>query len=588
MSQVLLVTLAAAVLVSQTAGQQPRDTPPAAGRTGTAAIRGRVTGAEGGQPVRRAVVTLMAMLPPGTSPPVPTGPVSAGAAAARAEAAGMANRPRSVVTDASGRFEFTGLTPGSYRLRASPSWNSGQYLAAAYGGKDSMDPGRAIELRDGEQFERADFALRRGGAIVGRIIDDSGEPLSRVNVQPMRIMPGTGSLQRGGPGMIQSDDHGRYRIFGLEPGEYLVLAEARGMSGPMVEGSEQEGFVPTYHSSTPHEREGTRVRVRAAADVEAVDIQMIRTRTFRISGTVMDSRGQPVQRPNPMLVRAGTDGTSGGGFGVDQQGRFTLRDVVPGEYTLIIRSGMFGDPQGPGSQQQPPREYAAVPLSVNADVENLVVVTQPGVSVTGRITFADGHPPGEVNGVRVMAMPVSRMPMFGPPSSAVTGADGQFTLSDMFGPLRLNVSLRREWAIKAIMLGATDVTDTAVEFKPEHSGHLEIVVATRTAVIEGTVTSDDGAPAEQAMIMVMPEDKESWRAGSPRIRTTISGKDGKFATGGLVAGRYLAVALPSRSVVMMPDTRVEFFESLAKIATRVVVAEEEKRAVDLRLSTPPQ
>jgi hypothetical protein len=41
-------------------------------------------------------------------------------------------------------------------------------------------------------------------------------------------------------------------------------------------------------------------------------------------------------------------------------------------------------------------------------------------------------------------------------------------------------------------------------------------------------------------------------------------------------------------MVMTPDLPPEFFEGLAKDATRVVVAEDERRVVDLRVSRPPQ
>jgi hypothetical protein len=227
-------------------------------------------------------------------------------------------------------------------------------------------------------------------------------------------------------------------------------------------------------------------------------------------------------------------------------------------------------------------------LTVAADIENLVVVTQPGVTVSGQVVFADGDPPTTVGGLRVTAQPAARLPMFGPPPSGPVGADHRFTLTNLFGAqlIRL-VPLRREWALKAIMLGATDITDTPVEFTKEHSGHLQIVVSTRPALIEGTVTGDDGAPVEQAMVLIFPEDKDSWKVGSPRVRTAMSMNGGKYSSTGLIGGRYFAVALPFRSVMMTPDTPPDFFERLAKDATRLVVADDERRVVDLRLSKPP-
>jgi hypothetical protein len=46
--------------------------------------------------------------------------------------------------------------------------------------------------------------------------------------------------------------------------------------------------------------------------------------------------------------------------------------------------------------------------------------------------------------------------------------------------------------------------------------------------------------------------------------------------------------MPARSFGMPPDTAPEFFEMLARDATRVVVAQDERRVVDLRLTRLPE
>jgi hypothetical protein len=202
--------------------------------------------------------------------------------------------------------------------------------------------------------------------------------------------------------------------------------------------------------------------------------------------------------------------------------------------------------------------------------------------------FADGDAPQTTDTLRIFTQPGNRMPMFGPSPSATAGKDLKFTLSNLFGPVLIRAGVNREWALKAVMLGSTDITDTPVEFKKEHSGHLQIVVSTRPAFVEGTVTGDDGAPVEQAMVVIFPEDKDGWKAGSPRMRTAVSTKGGKYITTGLIGGRYYALAVPFRSLALMPDTPPEIFEALARDATRFVVAQDERRVVDLRLSKPAQ
>ena len=50
-------------------------------------------------------------------------------------------------------------------------------------------------------------------------MDEAGEPLSRMNVIAARVMAGSDVAQRIGHEPATTDDLGRYRIYGLEPGD---------------------------------------------------------------------------------------------------------------------------------------------------------------------------------------------------------------------------------------------------------------------------------------------------------------------------------------------------------------------------------
>jgi hypothetical protein len=137
------------------------------------------------------------------------------------------------------------------------------------------------------------------------------------------------------------------------------------------------------------------------------------------------------------------------------------------------------------------------------------------------------------------------------------------------------------------MLGATDITETPIEFKREHSGHLRVVLTTRAATLEGTVADDRGEPASGVMIIALPEDKAAWRAGSSRMRMS-GASDGRFSISDILAGRYYVVAVPRDKLFLNFDTPPEIFEALVKEATAVVVGEDEKRTIELRVARVPQ
>ncbi len=568
---VLTVLLQTAQVQPPRSAAPPRDAPPA--KEGTAIIRGRVTASDTGQPLRRAFVSLMG------------GPVPGGVVGGGVMTPGAPTGPRTVPTNADGRYEFNRLPPGTYRLRVTGGTYRGQYLTVAFGGKTSMDAGEAIELKDGEPFQ-ANIALPRGGAIVGRVVDDFGEPVSRVGVYPVRVMPG-GIFQRAGGGFNQTDDLGRFRLFGLDPGEYVVAAEARSMGGQPVEGP-SEGFVTTYFPSALTDREASRVRVAATSDSGDVEIMLVRTRTFRITGTIIDSRGGIMLRPNAMLVRPEGNGgfQTHGMFNVDASGKFTIRDVVPGDYRLVVRP--MGNNPIEQPKEQPRSEYATVPVSVASDIEDLVVVTQPGATVAGRVVFAEGTPQNVPTSLRIFTQPAERIMVMGPQPNATVSATLQFTLNDLFGPQLIRIGgLQPGQALKAVMLGATEITDTPVEFKSEHSRQLQIVVTTRASALDGTVTDERAEPAPDVMVLAIPEEKSSWKIGSPRLRMAPVSK-GKFELRGLLAGRYHVIAYPRSRITLTMETSQEAFEALIKEATTVVVGEDEKRTLDLRVAKDSQ
>ena len=192
----------------------PRDTQPP--KTGTSRIRGRVVAADRGEALRRAVVRLM-------SPDIREG--------------------RSTITDEQGRYEFIDLPAGRYTVSATKSG----YLTINFGQRRPNEPGRPLELGDKQVAEKVDFALPRGGIIVGRVLDEFGEPVANAMVQPimLRLVNGERRPMPSGP-MATTPDTGEFRLWGLQPGDYLVLVNSRMMANPQEQTDDRSGYPPTY------------------------------------------------------------------------------------------------------------------------------------------------------------------------------------------------------------------------------------------------------------------------------------------------------------------------------------------------------
>jgi hypothetical protein len=170
-------------------GQQGQQTTQA---QNTAVITG-VVSVQGGGPLRRARVNL-------TAPELRGG--------------------RTTMTGDQGEYTFSALPAGRYTITASkPS-----YIDTRFGAKKPGRPGTPVQLAAGGKVERANIALPKGGVITGVVVDDAGEPAPRTQVRVMKYIMSTGEKTLQQAGSDQTDDRGMYRIYGLQPGDYLVSA----------------------------------------------------------------------------------------------------------------------------------------------------------------------------------------------------------------------------------------------------------------------------------------------------------------------------------------------------------------------------
>ena len=91
----------------------------------------------------------------------------------------------------------------------------------------TSDRGGRITLAADERRDRADITLPRTSAIAGQLTDEYGDPIEGVTIRLQRIRFVSGRrrlVEVPGASNSRTDDQGRYRIFGLQPGSYIVAA----------------------------------------------------------------------------------------------------------------------------------------------------------------------------------------------------------------------------------------------------------------------------------------------------------------------------------------------------------------------------
>ena len=267
--------------------------------------------------------------------------------------------------------------------------------------------------------------LDRGGAIAGRVLDHEGDPLVRAQVSALqrRNLAGTWQLMSAGSGgSASTDDRGRFRLFGLPPGEYYVVGSYL-MPGPTIESPPSDhqpkiGYAPTFYPSSNRIERARKVTVRAGRDTVGIDVSLLRAKLGSVSGRAIDAAGNPLSgaRGFVSLAQLGEMttpmGLLAGSVSRRDNGTFVMSNVPPGRYMLIATAGTSVVPPGG------PREGAYKPVVVDGDDIVVDIQTNTGATISGRVVIRGSTPgsspatSGPLSGVRarVWARPIDLGP----------------------------------------------------------------------------------------------------------------------------------------------------------------------------------
>jgi len=499
----LLVTCVVTALATQRPSAQigtPRTNPEDSRGTpaATGVITGLVVAADNSLPVHGARVYLRG----GPLPPARTGPVASAAL--------------ETSTDAGGRFEIRDLPDGSYTVNVQPP---GGFIAPPPVTSVRVDGGRAAAVT---------IKVERGGAIEGRVLDGDGDPVARVMVRGLSWMTMNGTRRLVPRGSASTNDLGRYRLYGLPAGEYVVTAIVRSpedMSTPMP------GFAPTYFPGTADFGAATRISVVGGAEVSGIDIPLQSATLASITGTVSMPGRQPLAadaQPFVSLVSADDQAISMSGPIRDPR-TFRFVGVAPGDYYLVAQG-----PRTTGNAGASSARLAAV-APVHVAGANLVVDLElnAGATVSGSVRL-EGHPriadiagPDEkpltaLSRVSVVPRPLTTgftmsVMAVGPP--ARVAENGTFTLSGIRGQFLFDVY--GPSALTSVRLNGRDITGTPLELTgAENLEGLEVVVTTDVGTIRGRVLDQNGRPTGQALVVAIPADPDRVYTLSPFVRST--------------------------------------------------------------------
>jgi len=238
-----------------------------------------------------------------------------------------------VHADWDGRYQVTGLPAGRYQVRVS--------ARAFISVENDVDQklGRTITLDDGEAREKVDFALVRGGVITGRVADAEGrvaiaQLVHLFSVENDRITPV--SINEG-QGVIQTDDRGIYRAYGLRPGNYVV---GSGNGTYFDRAGNVRKYRYTFHPDALEEKQAVVVKLGAGEEKTGIDIKLAAgTQYFVATGRVVDGEtGKPIPNITISCSKVTTQWAEGKNASeqTDSAGGFHLTELSSGRYAVEL------------------------------------------------------------------------------------------------------------------------------------------------------------------------------------------------------------------------------------------------------------
>jgi hypothetical protein len=557
-------------------GPPPRDTKPSA-PAGSAVVRGRVLASDTGRPLRRARVTV-------------SGPE-------------LGREGRSTSTSLDGRYEIGELPAGRYSIRVTRSG----YLPLQYGQRRPLEPGKPLQLIDKQVIDRVDFTMPRSSVISGQITDELSDPVADVQVFAMRstYFNGRRRMVSVGP-PARTDDAGEYRLTGLSPGSYFVVAALRETWTVTENGVERTmGYAPTYAPGTASLTDARRVTVAVGQSAGNNNFALMPGVAAGVSGTATDSLGRPLVSRNIMLMQEFGGPTFGmmmlgGNATTAADGTFSMRSVSPGTYKLVAQTTR--DTQ---TARGTVLELATQQVTIDgADVTNLSLTTSMGWTLEGTVVTDTGGAPDTSPGrfgvsARLVDPDAGTGPGGAPPPPPPPGAPGggvvpdsgrvredwSFTVVAVFGAARVRAIVPDGWTVKAILHDGRDIADTPIEMKSgETLTGVQVIVSNRVTTISGQMLDDKGAPLVDGTVIAFADDATKWSDGSRWVRAVRPDQQGRYQIQGLPPGDYLAVA-----VDYVEDgawNEPEYLDSIRRHGQRLTLSEAESRSLTLKPVTP--
>ena len=345
----LLVVLSCLPLASAIYAQTPAPKPP------NCTVQGQIVQEPGGRPIRKVGVSLLG---------------------ATDEERGETEY--ATASDAEGRFRFEDVKAGSYRMH----FDHAGFVDAE---KRHHGSGMLLSLEPGQEVKDLLFHMAPTAAITGKVTDTDRDSVPRVSVVAVPYGSTVHDVFRGLGSY--TNDVGEYRIAGLPPKRYLVVAQPLSQLTRATVARKVDKNVPTYgatyYPGTTEKSQAVPIAVHPGDEVPA-NIVLSLVHPVHVRGMVTNLPAGRSDEVSIVLLPQGENSMAAvEPWPVDKEGRFDIRGVLPGSYDALL---MFGGDKTPGFM----RGDEIVQVN-SVDVDGLRISPLANGVVRGQFRMDDGR-----------------------------------------------------------------------------------------------------------------------------------------------------------------------------------------------------